>query len=123
MPENEFVRASLVKLDPFLKTLGRPTRENVTTNRDANASLLQAIMFSNNDFLYQNIKTGANQLLTQYQSDVQLSMNALYQNALGRSPTAKEEKLVHKQLKNTTKEAVMEDLIWSVLALPEFQFL
>ena len=44
-------RASLVKLDPFLKALGRPSRENVTTSRDDRATLLQALELTNGEFL------------------------------------------------------------------------
>lgn len=122
-PETEFVRASLVKLDPFMKTLGRPTRENVATTRDANATLLQALMLTNNEFLFQNIQEGAQKLLEKNNEDVIGILNQLYQNGLGRSPTKQEQQLIHQQLKIATKEEVVEDLIWSVLALPEFQFL
>ena len=38
-----FARASLVKNDPFLTALGRPNRENVSTSRSSQASLLQAL--------------------------------------------------------------------------------
>jgi uncharacterized membrane protein/mono/diheme cytochrome c family protein len=38
-----FARASLVKQHPFMKALGRPSRENVTTSRDDQATLLQAL--------------------------------------------------------------------------------
>ncbi|MFK7981075.1 MAG: DUF1549 domain-containing protein [Saprospiraceae bacterium] len=121
--KKENVRAALVKLDPFMKTLGRPTRENVATTRDANATLLQAMMLTNNDFLYQNIQAGASKLLAQNQSDIILTMNQFYKNTLGRLPTQQERNLIKRQLEDTNKEEVMEDLIWSVLALPEFQFL
>lgn len=121
--DNDFVRASLVKLDHFTKTLGRPTRENVATSRDANATLLQALMLANNDFFHQNIQEGAAQLLAHNQQDVVLAMNHIYQHTLGRAPTKREQNLVKKQLNNATKEEVLEDLIWAVLALPEFQFL
>ena len=118
-----FARASLVKLDPFMKTLGRPTRENVATTRDANATLLQAMMLTNNDFLYQNIQEGAAKLLTQNNGDIALIMNQLYQNGLGRFPTNQEQYLIQHQLKKASKTEVIEDLIWAILALPEFQFL
>src|SRR5690606_29028985 len=38
-----FTRASLVKNDAFLTALGRPNRENVSTSRSSQASLLQAL--------------------------------------------------------------------------------
>src|SRR3546814_15317732 len=42
-----FPRASLVVNDPFLKALGRPSRETVITNRTSQASLLQALELTN----------------------------------------------------------------------------
>src|SRR5699024_2332225 len=43
----EFSRASLVANDGFLKAMGRPTRENIVTNRQTEATLLQALELSN----------------------------------------------------------------------------
>lgn len=122
-PKSDFTRAALVQLDPFLKTLGRPTRENVATSRDANATLLQTLMLSNSGFLHQNIQEGAANLLAKNQADVLLSVNQFYQHALGRLPTKEEQAIIKKQLNGSVKEEVVADLIWSVLGLPEFQFL
>jgi hypothetical protein len=38
-----FARAALVINNPFLIALGRPSRENVTTSRESQANLLQAL--------------------------------------------------------------------------------
>lgn len=48
--EGAFARASLVKQHPFMKALGRPSRENVTTSRDDQATLLQALELMNGEF-------------------------------------------------------------------------
>jgi len=81
------------------------------------------MLLANNDFLHQNIQEGATQLLAQNQQNVVLAMHHLYQNTLGRLPTEREKDLVKQQLGIATKAEVLEDLIWAVLALPEFQFL
>ncbi len=121
--QSDFARASLVKLDPFMKTLGRPTRENVATTREGNATLLQALMLTNNDFLYQHIQEGAAKLLAATNNDMEVLIKDFYQNALGRVPSQKEQTTILKLLKNQSKQEVVEDLIWSVIILPEFQFL
>ena len=38
-----FARAALVINNPFLTALGRPSRENVSTSRESQANLLQAL--------------------------------------------------------------------------------
>jgi len=121
--EKHFARASLVKLDPFMKALGRPTRENVTTGRESNATLLQAMLLTNNNFLFENIKEGADQMLAENNGDVDGLTENLYLKALGRSPHKKELDILNQQMEHTTKQEAAEDLIWSVLLLPEFQFL
>ncbi|MFK7980381.1 MAG: DUF1549 domain-containing protein [Saprospiraceae bacterium] len=120
---SDFARASLVKLDPFMKTLGRPTRENVATTREGNATLLQAMMLTNNDFLYQHIQEGATKLLAATDNDLEVLVNHFYQNTLGRIPNQKEQSTILKLLDSQSKQEVVEDLIWSVIILPEFQFL
>ncbi len=120
---SDFARAVLVKLDPFMKTLGRPTRENVATTREKSATLLQAMMLTNNDFLYQHIQEGAVKLLAASKNDMEILLQQFYQNALGRIPTQKEQITILKLLDHQSKQEVVEDLIWSVIILPEFQFL
>lgn len=120
---SDFARASLVKLDPFMKTLGRPTRENVATTREGNATLLQALMLTNDEFLYQHIQEGATKLLVATNNDMDVLIKEFYQNTLGRVPSQKEGKTILKLLDNQSKQEVVEDLIWSVIILPEFQVL
>src|SRR5699024_8359309 len=55
----EFSRASLVANDDFLKAMGRPTRENIVTNRQMEATLLQALELSNGKKLNEVIARGA----------------------------------------------------------------
>ncbi len=118
-----FVRASLVKQDPFLKSLGRPSRENVATTRESDANLLQAMMLSNNQFLYQNIEEGTNKLLADSDQDMETMVRQLYQNILGRQPSQKEQKMILAELDKGPVETGIQDLIWSIILLPEFQFI
>lgn len=123
LKNSQFARASLVKLDPLMKTLGRPTRENVATTREINPTLLQALMLTNDDFLYQNIQEGAAKLLVTTNEDMDKLIDHLYQSILGRLPTQQERKTILDQVEKQPKKEVVEDLIWSMILLPEFQFL
>lgn len=121
--ERSFARASLVKLDPFMKTLGRPTRENVATTREGPATLLQAMMLMNSEFLYENIMEGATQWVQNTSNDPELLIDQMYWNALGREASKKEQVTISKRLGDQPSLEAVADLIWSVVLLPEFQFL
>ncbi len=106
-----------------MKTLGRPTRENVATTRERNATLLQAMMLANNQFLYENIREGAQQWLEETNRDPKRFTEQIYLKTLGRLPSKKEQRIASKQLDSQVQVEVLTDLIWSVILLPEFQFM
>ncbi len=119
----EFARASLVKQDPFLKALGRPTRENVATFRDEQATLLQALELTNGTYFNAILKTGAAKWLQQYGNKTDQITATLYQNLLGRNPSPSEKQLMLASLGERLTPEGLEDLFWSALILPEFQFI
>lgn len=122
-PADTFVRASLVDLDPFLKALGRPTRENVTTSRDDQATLLQALELTNGEFFNEAIQEGAEAWLAEYGDDKGALINELYLKSFGRQPNTEEKELIISVLgKNPGKEEI-QDLLWATVLLPEFQFI
>ena len=118
-----FARASLVKLDPFMKTLGRPVRENVATTRDDEATLLQALVLTNGEFFNDQIALGAKNWLERSEGNPEKLADNLYQQLFSRTPSRKEARIVRNQLgEDPTKEQVA-DLIWAMVLLPEFQFI
>lgn len=117
------IRAALVRQDNFMKTLGRPVRENVTTQREKEATLLQSLLLTNSTFFHENIKQGAQAWLAQSGDDLMTLMNQLYLNALGRKPTRKEQKILRQQLNTENKAEALEDIIWAMVLLPEFQLI
>jgi hypothetical protein len=48
-------------------------------------------------------------------------VDEVFERALGRAPTAVERKLSSQALGSPPDAAVVEDLLWSVVMLPEFQ--
>ena len=118
-----FVRASLVRQHPFLKVLGRPSRENVTTSREDQTTLLQALELTNGEYLNKVLEDGAEMWIKRYNGNAHEIIEALYQKSFGRSPANQEKEVMQAALgKKLTVEAV-HDLFWSVILLPEFQFI
>lgn len=118
-----FVRASLAKQDNFMRTLGRPTRENVATKRDEEATLLQALMLTNSEFFDEYISRGAQKWIDEMSDNPSQLIESLYVNALAREPTRKERKLLLRQLGEKPRPEQLEDVIWALVLLPEFQFI
>lgn len=119
----DFARAAIVGQDDFMKTLGRPARENVVTKRDEEATLLQALMLTNSAFFHENIRLGAKKLIERSSGKQDQMIEKLYAAILGRSPSGKEYKMLRKKLNTGDEQEALEDIIWSLLLLPEFQFI
>ena len=119
----EFARASLVKQHPFMKALGRPSRENVTTSRDNQATLLQALELTNGTFFNAVLEKGAGLWLGRIGNDSEKIIEELYQRLLGRTPTDEERNVLLRELGTHPQKETLEDIFWSTLILPEFQFI
>lgn len=117
-----YARASLVKNDPFLTALGRPNRENVSTSRASQGNLLQALEVTNGDVFNQALDAGAKRWRTRFSSSEEL-VREVYKQALGRAPVGAELKAAVKTLGETPDQEGIEDLLWSVMLLPEFQLI
>lgn len=115
-------RASLVANNTFLTALGRPNREIVSTSRDSQASLLQALELTNGERLNTALFKGGEYWTKQYPQADDL-VKALFSNALLRSPTEKELEVGRQLFGETTDVKQAQDLLWSVLLLPEFQMI
>ena len=115
-------RASLVANNTFLTALGRPNREIVSTSRDSQASLLQALELTNGERLNAALLKGGEYWTKQYPQADDL-VKALFSNALLRSPTEKELEVGRQLFGETTDVKQAQDLLWSVLLLPEFQMI
>ncbi|WP_299529163.1 DUF1549 domain-containing protein [Ulvibacterium sp.] len=118
-----FARASLVRQHPFMKALGRPSRENVTTSRDDQATLLQALELTNGAYFNKVLEEGANRWLRQYDYNAENIVTSLYLKSLGRKPTKKEKDITVTALGNSPDKEGIQDLFWATLLLPEFQFI
>jgi hypothetical protein len=121
-PPVSYVRASLVKNDRFLTALGRPNRENVLTSRSSQANLLQALELTNGNRFNLALTAGARKWRNQFPSGHDLVV-AVYQNALARNPNEDEVNVALKMLGTSPDDGAVEDFLWAVMLLPEFQLI
>jgi len=115
------VRASLVKSDFLMRSLGRPNREQVVTTRPAQLTTLQAIDLSNGDILADLLQNGATNLQKRDFKDASTFVNWLYEYALSRPPSASELDAAVAFAGEEPDAQALEDLLWAVLMMPEFQ--
>jgi hypothetical protein len=117
------VRTSLVAADPLTLALGRPPREQVLTTRASAATTLQALELTNGDTLSKVLKKGAEKVLAQKPASNRELVMRLYTRALSRKPTPAELKLADELLGQSMQKDQVEDLLWSLAMLPEFQLI
>ena len=117
------VRAALVNADPLTVCLGRPNREQVITARASAAMTLQALELTNGETLAKVLEGGAAKLLARKSPSSAKLINDLYRKALGRKPTAQELKLARELVGEPVNKEGVEDFVWSLAMLPEFQLI
>ena len=117
------VRASLVYATPLTTALGRPNREQVTTVRQNPATTLQALELTNGKTLDELLQRGAKKLLANHPGESRALVAKVFLKALGRPPTEKESALATDMLGSPARAEGVEDLLWSVAMLPEFQLI
>jgi hypothetical protein len=116
-------RASLVPADSLTSALGRPPREQLLTVRPSATTTLQALELTNGDVLAKVLKRGAEKLLAaKPKSGEQLALQ-LYDRALGRRPLGAELKLSRELLGEPVQKEQVEDFLWALAMLPEFQLI
>ena len=117
-----FVRAAMMKSNMLMRSLGRPNREQVVTTRPESLSTLQAIDLANGEILDKLLANGARQIIAGHKSSPDNFIRLVFRQALTREPS-REELILSRHLLGAkpTVESV-QDLLWTILMLPEFQF-
>lgn len=115
------VRASMLTSNLLMRSLGRPNREQVVTTRPESLSTLQAIDLANGEILDRTLAAGANRLLPTAGGGDDF-VQTMFLRALCRPPTAQEHELATELLGSNPDAAAVQDLLWTLIMLPEFQF-
>ena len=118
---SQMVRASLLKSDFLMRTLGRPNRDQIVSLRPNDLSTLEAIDLSNGSILAGYLSKGAEALLARPWKNPDELTAWIYQFALSRNPTPAELSTVRDLMPNGPDATSLQDLLWAVCMLPEFQ--
>ena len=116
------VRASLLKSDYLMRSLGRPNRDQIVTMRPSGLTTLEAIDLANGQILADAIANGAKRVAAEHRDPQELA-NWVFASALSRSPSDDEQKLLVELLGMESSEQGVQDLLWAVFMLPEFQLI
>ena len=115
------VRASLLKSDFLMRSLGRPNRDQIVTVRPLELTTLEAIDLANGEALAGVLRRGAETLLARYGQSPPDLIDWLYSFSLCRRPTSAEFDILMEAIGPELNAAVIEDILWSIVMLPEFQ--
>ncbi|MCZ7636553.1 MAG: DUF1553 domain-containing protein [Verrucomicrobia bacterium] len=118
------IRAVHVATDPLLTALGRPNREQVNTSRPTAATTLQALELTNGQTLARWLSRAAERLLASTDTHAPRPLaRRLYLHGLGRPPNPEELDLARELLGQPVQREGVEDLLWALSVLPEFQLI
>ncbi|GAB5559755.1 MAG: hypothetical protein SynsKO_14020 [Synoicihabitans sp.] len=116
-------RASLVAADPLMVAMGRPNREQTVTVRQEEATTLQALEMTNGETLARLLRDAADQILADSNATGERLVRHLYQSTLSRPPGESELALATQLVGSPADSAGVQDLLWALTALPEFQLI
>ena len=92
------------------------------TSRSTVATALQAIELTNGETLAKVLHRGAEHLAAADPQPGEL-VDRFYHNALGRTPRLAEKSLATNLLGQPARQEGVEDLLWAMVMLPEFQLI
>ncbi|MCA9035879.1 MAG: DUF1549 domain-containing protein [Planctomycetaceae bacterium] len=114
------VRASLVKNDFLMKSLGRPLREQIVSMRPSELSTLEAIDLSNGAAFAASLQRGGETLASREWKGRSELIQFVFESTLCRRPTQEEVLAVESFLSREPSPTEIEDLLWAVFMMPEF---
>ncbi len=116
------IRASLMKSDFLMRSLGRPNRDQIVSMRPDELTTLEALDLSNGQILTAALEQGARKLTQRsWKSNAEL-VEWVYSQALARPPGQEELAAATQMLGETRSPEPVTDFLWAVLMQPEFQF-
>ena len=117
------VRASLMKSDLLMRTLGRPNREQIVSTRPDDLTTLEAMDLNNGEILDKRLAKGAKALLGRKFPSSSEFASHVWLAALSREPTTEELDLSVSLLGGKPDVTSTQDFLWSIFMLPEFQII
>jgi hypothetical protein len=121
--ESSPVRASLVKSDLLMRTLGRPNREQIVSTRPNELTTLEAIDLANGQGLATMLERGASNIVARTWKSSDELIQWVYRSALTRPPSNAEFELAREVVGTKPTPTGVQDLLWGIVMLPEFQLI
>ncbi|MBL8889417.1 MAG: DUF1549 domain-containing protein [Planctomycetaceae bacterium] len=115
------IRASLLKSDFLMRSLGRPNRDQIVSVRPTELTTLEAIDLSIGSTLDGYLQHGARSLVSRNWTNRESLVRWVFQHALSRDPSTEEANVLAEELSWPLKPTEVADFLWSVMMLPEFQ--
>lgn len=116
------VRASLLKSDFLMRSLGRPNRDQIVSMRPEEFTTLEALDLSNGETLSNAIERGAEHLVQQDWASSRELVEWLFKHALTREPTKNQLDAASDLIGDKPTSQAVADLLWVVIMQPEFHF-
>lgn len=114
------IRASLLKNDFLMKSLGRPMREQIVSMRPSELTTLEAIDLYNGKSLADAIALGGQNLASRQWNQADDLIRYIYQFALSRDPDAAELATVDEYFSEPVAASEVSDVLWAIMMTPEF---
>lgn len=116
------VRASLLPADLLQRSLGRPNREQIVSMRPDTVTTLESIDLANGEQFAALLRKGAERYRDEAARSFPDLVERLYFRVLSRPPTSAEKSALVEAAAEVSPEQAVEDLLWTLFLLPEFQF-
>lgn len=117
------VRASLVKGDALMRSLGRPNRDQIVSMRPSDLTTLEAIDLANGQTLADDLARGAKKILAENSESAGSLGIQLFRSAYSRNPSPAELVVANEVLGDKPDEQNVQDLLWAIIMQPEFQLI
>jgi hypothetical protein len=121
--ESSPVRASLVKSDLLMRTLGRPNREQIVSTRPNELTTLEAIDLANGQALASMLQRGSSNIVARTWKSPDDLIQWVYRSSLTRPATKSELELARGVIGANPAATGVQDLLWAIVMLPEFQLI
>lgn len=115
------VRASLLKADALMRSLGRPNRDQIVTSRPGELTALEALELSTSAALIETLGRGAEKLVASVvYGDTEALIEEIYLSLLTRFPGRGEVSMLRGTLGTKPDTETLTDLLWALVMTPEF---
>ena len=114
------VRASLLKNTALMRSLGRPTRDQIVSMRPTELTTLEAIDLANEAELSKAFADGAKKLVERFDGDANRLISFMFRFALSREPNDSELSLLTDAIGSRATPETIQDTLWAICMLPEF---